>query len=220
MTTGVVAFFDLDKTLMSINSAPRVFARSRREGRVGLAQALGASVTFGLYALGLRHVDDLIRLGAIQARGHREQDIIEWYRRFWDEEIRDLVRPGARAVIEHHRLRGDRTAILTSSTIYIARLAAAELGIDDAVAPRMIVQDGYFTGECEEPLCSGPGKIVHAGALADRAGVRLDDCAFYTDSYTDIALLERVGTPVAVNPDPRLRRVARRRKWPIVDWGC
>jgi HAD superfamily hydrolase (TIGR01490 family) len=219
MATGVVAFFDLDKTLLSINSAPRVFARSRREGRLRLSQAVGASVIFGLYAVGLRHVDDLIRQGAIQARGHREQDIVDWYQRFWDEEIRSLVRPGARAAVEQHRERGDRTAIITSSTIYIARLAAADLGIDDALAPRMIVEDGRFTGHCEEPLCSGPGKIAHARAAAERAGVALADCAFYTDSYTDVGLLEQVRTPVAVNPDPRLRRVAQRRKWAIVDWG-
>jgi phosphoserine phosphatase len=128
---------------------------------------------FGLYAFGLRHVDDLIRLGALQSRGHREQDIVDWYQRFWDEEIRSLVRPGARAAVEQHRAGGDRTAIITSSTIYIARLAAADLGIDDALAPRMLV----------------------------------------------VTLLEQVGRPVAVNPDPRLRRVARRRKWAIVDWG-
>jgi phosphoserine phosphatase len=70
-----------------------------------------------------------------------------------------------------------------------------------------------------EPLCFGAGKVVAAEAWAARHGVDLADTTFYTDSYTDLPMLERVGRPVAVNPDPRLARTARRRGWPILRWS-
>jgi phosphoserine phosphatase len=65
----------------------------------------------------------------------------------------------------------------------------------------------------------GPGKRTHAERYAREVGVPLSACAFYTDSYSDLPVLEVVGRPVAVHPDHRLRREALRRGWPVVDWG-
>jgi phosphoserine phosphatase len=70
----------------------------------------------------------------------------------------------------------------------------------------------------EAPLCFGAGKVVHASAWARDHGVDLSASAFYTDSVSDLPMLERVGEPRVINPDLRLRRVARRRGWPIESW--
>ena len=74
------------------------------------------------------------------------------------------------------------------------------------------------TGSFNRPLCYGAGKLERAKALLNALGARLDQVAFYTDSITDLPLLEAVGHPIAVNPDARLRRVARQRGWLIEDW--
>jgi phosphoserine phosphatase len=68
-------------------------------------------------------------------------------------------------------------------------------------------------------LCFGAGKLGYAEAYARERGVSLSDCWFYTDSYSDLPVLERMGHPVMVNPDPRLRREAERRGWPVEWWG-
>jgi phosphoserine phosphatase len=78
--------------------------------------------------------------------------------------------------------------------------------------------DGAFTGRLVEPLCYGVGKLARARELAARVGFDLDEATFYSDSYTDLPLLEAVRTPVAVNPDPRLARLARRRGWRVERW--
>ena len=68
-------------------------------------------------------------------------------------------------------------------------------------------------------VCYGEGKVKHAIAYAQKRGVSLDDCSFYTDSTADLAMLKAVGQPVVVNPDPRLMREAKAQGWEIVDWG-
>ena len=79
--------------------------------------------------------------------------------------------------------------------------------------------DGCYTGRLAGTLCYGPGKLEQASRFAAERGETLAASAFYTDSASDLPVLEAVGAPVAVNPDPRLRRVASKRGWPVVDWG-
>jgi phosphoserine phosphatase len=76
-------------------------------------------------------------------------------------------------------------------------------------------EDGRLTGRIVPPVCYGPGKVVWAERFAAEHRVDLSASYFYTDSITDLPLLEQVGHPVAVNPDPRLRRLARRQGWPV-----
>ena len=83
---------------------------------------------------------------------------------------------------------------------------------------RFEVRDGRFTGRAAGPLCFGEGKLTHARQLSDALGERLEDAWFYTDSSSDLAVMDLVGHPVAVHPDPRLRRLAKKRGWPVADW--
>jgi phosphoserine phosphatase len=78
---------------------------------------------------------------------------------------------------------------------------------------------GLYTGNSVGPLCFGHGKLDAATAFCRDARVALSECAFYTDSFTDLPVLLAVREPIAVNPDRRLKRAAQRRGWSIVDWG-
>jgi HAD superfamily hydrolase (TIGR01490 family) len=139
----------------------------------------------------------------------------DWFRRFVEPHVCDL---GRRAV-ERHRERGEVLAIVTGASPYAARPLARRLGIPHVVASELEVDAaGRFTGRFEEPLCYGAGKIVRARRLAEELGFALEDSTFYSDSYTDLPLLEHVREPVVVNPDLRLARVARRRGWRIETW--
>ncbi len=105
-------------------------------------------------------------------------------------------------------------------SLYLSELVAEELGLDDVLCNRFEVDDsGAHTGRPVGTLCFGAGKLGYAEAYARDRGVSLADCWFYTDSFSDLPVLERVGHPVVVNPDPRLRREAERRGWPVEWWG-
>jgi HAD superfamily hydrolase (TIGR01490 family) len=133
--------------------------------------------------------------------------------------VMPLVGDRARRVVDEHRAAGRTLAIVTGASPYAAWPVARALGIGAVVASELEMDGrGVFTGRFVPPLCIGEGKVARAQRFADAAGFRLDEAIFYSDSLTDLPLLERVAQPVAVNPDPRLRRIARERRWPIEHW--
>jgi len=148
-------------------------------------------------------------------RGQRETDMIAEAERWFKEMVAPCIAPRARARIDEHRARGHTVALLTASTPYVSAPVARDLGLgNDYICTRLEVVDGVFTGRCIEPVCYGPGKVYWARAFAEARGLDLAQSYFYTDSFTDLAMLEAVGHPVVVNPDTRLRRTAQRRGWP------
>ena len=128
------------------------------------------------------------------------------------------VADAGRAAVARHEAEGDVLAIVTGSTPYAALPLARELGIPHVAATRLEVDDGCFTGRVTKPMGYGHGKVVLAEGLAAAHDFSLAESTFYSDSITDLPLLERVKTPVVVNPDRRLRRVAKRRGWRIETW--
>ncbi len=214
-----IAFFDVDKTVLAVNSAALWVRRELRSGHITRLQALRASFWVGLYGLGLIEADDVIRVAIKTLRGARERDVIDRTLEFWREELIGTIRPGARDAIRRHKDAGDLCFLLTSSTNYLSAPIADVLGCDGFLANRFVVDDGVFTGEPVEPVCYGAGKVAHAEACAQKLSIALSECAFYTDSASDLPMLEAVGHPVVVSPDLRLRRVARRRGWTVEDWG-
>jgi HAD superfamily hydrolase (TIGR01490 family) len=207
-----VAFFDFDKTLIDRNSATLWIRFELEAGRVSRWQALHALTWVVRYALGAAALEDPIRRTVATLRGQREDDMRERARVFYERTIRHLYRPGARRAIEDHRVAGDRLVLLTSSSNYVSELVCGELGLDDKICNSFEVDaNGCYTGKPVEPLCFGPGKVSLAEKYASNFGLTLADCSFYSDSLSDLPMLEAVGRPVAVHPDPRLRRAARRR---------
>ena len=179
------------------------------------AAKMGAMI--GLYQLGFGNVDDTVKQAIMALKGESEADIWARTECFWREEIAHRVRPGAHAVIAAHRAAGEPLVLLTGSSTYMSEFVIEALNFDGALCTRFEVQDGVFTGKGE--LCYGEAKLVAAEAYLADKDAELEDCAFYTDSYTDLPVMCRVGRPVAVAPDPRLMRHARRAGWEIADWG-
>lgn len=216
-----IAFFDFDETLIVGNSGSLWIRRELREGNISHRQFLRAAVWMLRYKVGWASMDDAIRTAIGSLRGQSEQELRARTRAFYETEVRMLYRTGARPALERHRTRGDGIVLLTASSLYLSELVAAELGFDDVLCNRFEVDDtGAHTGQPVGTLCFGAGKLAYAEVYARDRGVSLSDCWFYTDSYSDLPVLERIGHPVVVNPDPRLRREAERRGWPVEWWGA
>jgi HAD superfamily hydrolase (TIGR01490 family) len=214
-----VAFFDMDRTLLTVNSGTRWirFLRSRGEiSRFAYMRALVWAVQYKLSVLDMHTLSERLAADLV---GQPEEDMVAkcvfWYR----TDIQHTIAPRARTAVEEHRARGERVMLLTSATPYIADLLAETLTLDGVICTKLEVIDGHFTGKVHRPICYGAGKVAHAEAWAEREKIDLRATTFYSDSYTDLPMLERVGKPVVVNPDPRLLRTARRRGWPILDWA-
>ena len=131
----------------------------------------------------------------------------------------DDVRLEAQGFLELHREAGRDTFMVTASPIEIVRRLAEELEMTGAIATVAQIVDGKYTGELSEPFCYGPGKALAISKLAAERGYDLALCYSYSDSVSDLPMLELVGHPVAVNPDRELERIARARSWPIVEFS-
>jgi HAD superfamily hydrolase (TIGR01490 family) len=219
MSKRAIAFFDVDKTLLAANTARLWMAREHRLGFVTRWDVMRAGAWLLLYEMGMADISDVLRQAVKSIAGVEEKPIIDRTLAFWHESVFALFRERARSVVEEHRARGDLLFLLTSSSNYLSAPIADELRMDGFCANRMVVERGRFVGSFEEPICYGAGKISHAQSVCSKLGIELRDCTFYTDSYSDLPALLAVGTPVAVNPDRRLHRYARRKGWRIEDWG-
>jgi HAD superfamily hydrolase (TIGR01490 family) len=213
------AFFDLDRTLIAENSGILYARHERANGRISRGQLARGLLWGGLYHLALVDIDKAFTQALAHYVGVSEREIADRTDTWFDADIAGRLLPGARAAIDQHRAAGQRVVLLTNSSSYAAIAAKRHWGLDDWLANVFNTDaDGNLDGTMVQPLCYGAGKVVRAVAWAERHQVDLARSYFYTDSLTDLPMLERVGFPVAVQPDPRLRRVARKQGWPILDW--
>jgi putative phosphoserine phosphatase/1-acylglycerol-3-phosphate O-acyltransferase len=213
-----VALFDFDKTLIGVNSGHLWLRAEWRAGRVGVRDALWAAYWFTRYHFGSADgLDRAFAQAVALYAGTPDDELATRSRRFFEEELAAQIQPGARARLEAHRSAGHRIALASSTTQYLADEATRTWGLELAACTRLAVEDGRLTGQIAASAL-GAHKATRVVAWAEAEGVDLRQVAFYTDSATDAALLERVGEPVAVNPDRRLRSLAKARGWRIEDW--
>ena len=213
------ALFDFDGTIIAGYSVTAFIREQIRRGHLSpreLAELLSAMASFGLGDSGF----SAMMLAASQfLRGIREDSYANFGEELFETHIARLIYPETRALIEAHAAKGHTVAIISSATPYQVRPAARELGVEHVLCSELEVKDGVFTGAVIKPTCFGPGKVTAAESLAERFGVDLDKSFFYSDSYDDIQLLERVGNPRPLNPSSRLMSIAERRGWPVRRFG-
>jgi HAD superfamily hydrolase (TIGR01490 family) len=212
------AFFDLDRTLISGSSTFVFGVAAWRSGLVAKRQFLRdatSALSFRLTgasdetSMGVR---DRI-LGAVKGVRHDElvglnTDVVP--------KLMERVRPEARQIVDMHRHAGRATYIVSASPVELVNPLAGAMGMTAGIGTVSEIVDGVYTGKLAGPFCYGAGKVEAITELARWEGLDLNQCYAYSDSASDLPMLELVGHPVAVNPDSKLERIALRRGWPIV----
>jgi HAD superfamily hydrolase (TIGR01490 family) len=217
-TARSAAFFDLDKTVIAKSSA-LAFGRPFYQGGLLTRRAMLRSAYAQLM---------FQRSGADEAQMARIRDSVAAMITGWNvgqvrqivaETLHELIEPTiyaeAAALIGEHRAAGRDVVIVSTSGEEVVAPIGALLGVDRVVATRMAVVDGHYTGEIEY-YAAGPAKAVAVRALAESEGYDLADCYAYSDSVSDIPMLDAVGHAFAVNPDRGLRKTATERGWPVL----
>jgi HAD superfamily hydrolase (TIGR01490 family) len=215
------AFFDLDKTIIAGSSA-LVFSRPfRRQGlitRRALVRSGYAQLLIMLSGADAATMDALRRRITALCAGWDVAQIRVIVAETLHEIVEPLVYAEATQLIAEHKANGDEVVVLSASGLEVVEPIAALVGADRCFATRMAVRGGRYTGEIDLYLY-GEEKARAARTVAAARGYRLADCRAYSDSVTDLPLLEAVGHPHAVNPDKELRRVARDRGWPVLEFS-
>jgi HAD superfamily hydrolase (TIGR01490 family) len=214
----VAAFFDLDRTLVACNPGRLFMGDLYRRGQISIAKAVRALGWLAKYHLSIVDLETVVgRVGEF-LKGRSEQEFAEQCQRWVEDEVLPLLLPAGLKKIDAHRSEGHVVALLSSTPSYVAQPLARTLNLDAAGATHFEVKAGVFTGALMGPACFGHGKIHWAERVGRDHDLDVRASWFYTDSYTDMPMLERVRNPVVVNPDPRLKRAARARGWQTEDW--
>lgn len=213
------AFLDLDGTLLGVNSGRLWVQFERRLGRISRRTYAEAMLYLVAYHLNRIDMDRVMRKALSSYRGESEAGVREKTRRWYLDEVAPRVAKGAASVLAQHRGQGHDLVLLTSSSVYESEIACEHMGLDGFICTRYEVAAGAFTGEPVLPVCYGAGKVELAERYARAHAIDLERSYFYSDSGSDLPMLERVAHPRVVNPDPTLRRAALARGWPVLDWS-
>ncbi|MFR9672869.1 HAD family hydrolase [Streptomyces sp. TR06-5] len=215
------AFFDLDKTVIAKSSA-LTFGRSFYEGGLINRRAVlrTAYTQFVFLAGGADHdqMERMRRYLSDLCRGWNVQHVRDIVAETLHDRIDPIIYDEAATLIEQHHLEGRDVVIVSTSGAEVVEPIGRMLGADRVVATRMVVEDGYFTGDVEY-YAYGPTKAEAIAELAAEEGYDLSRCYAYSDSATDLPMLEAVGHPHAVNADRALRKEALARGWPVLNFS-
>jgi HAD superfamily hydrolase (TIGR01490 family) len=214
-----LAFYDFDGTLVSTNVVTQYVWYVRRQPRPAAKLAKLALMVPALVAIDLASRRKFNEVFYREYRGMSEAFLRAEADRLFDELFRPAIHAGARELVARDRDDGFRTVLLTGSPEFALAPVARHFGFDVVLANRLEFANGVATGAILPPVLAGPEKVAAMRRLAHEYNVGTEHCKAYTDSKSDLPMLEAVGLPAAVNPDARLRREALRRGWPVLDLG-
>jgi HAD superfamily hydrolase (TIGR01490 family) len=220
--TIAAAFFDLDKTIISRSSTLAFGPSFYRHGLISRGDALRTAVAqlvFRIAGADQQRMERIRCQVSDMCRGWQADRVREIVSRHLGETILPLVYQDAQRLIAAHESAGRHVVIVSTSGIEMVAPIGDMLGATEVIATEMEVADGLYTGEMEF-WAYGEAKAHRVRELAAARGYRLTDCYAYSDSVTDLPMLEAVGHPRAVNPDRALRRIARERQWPVLAFGA
>ena len=215
---AAAAFFDLDKTIIAKSSTLAFTKPLFKAGflsRTTLAKAAIAQAYYQAFGADHEQLERIKEELAGLTKGWDRDEIIRLVEETVGEVVAPLVYSEALAIIDDHRRSGRRVVVVSTSPDEIVRPLCRYLGIEDVIATRSeIDEDGRYTGTIEL-YAYGPAKAQAMVEMAANQDIDLSASYAYSDSITDIPMLEAVGHPVAVNPDSDLLEAATERNWEI-----
>jgi HAD superfamily hydrolase (TIGR01490 family) len=210
------AFFDLDKTIIAKSSVLAFGRPFYQGGLLNRRAVLRSAYAQFMFALAGADHDQIERMRAYLTSMCAGWDVSQ-VREIVNETLHEIIDPivydEAVELIAEHHAAGRDVVIVSSSGEEVVAPIGAMLGADEVVATQMVVADGHYTGEIGR-YAYGAEKASAIRALAEARGYDLAHCYAYSDSSTDVPMLEAVGHPFAVNADRALRKVATERGWP------
>jgi HAD superfamily hydrolase (TIGR01490 family) len=212
-------FFDLDRTLIGEISGNALVRMAWKTDQISLADILNAVRLFIAYKLKVRDPLLIINEMVGWVKGKSEKGMKELCAKTYHELLEPSIFNEGKVEIEIHRNNGMPVILLSSSLDYICISVSDYLGMDGFISSSLEISDGCLTGKPSGRLCFGEEKLNRLTGYCIANNIDLSCSWYYSDSISDLSVLEAVGHPVCVNPDSELRKLAGRRGWKICRWS-
>ena len=211
-----IAAFDLDKTLLSVNSSRLVVKMSRSFGLMTKQEYYQAIYYSFIYKFDLKDPNEILLSMMQWVKGLKEKEVIHLAGKHIVPKMQKNIRQEMIKELEFHRRNNARLVLLSSALPYFCNPIAEYLRMDDVVCSLLEVIDGYFTGKPIRKLVFGEEKAVRMKEYCIASNFKLASSWYYGDAYSDRIILQSVWHPVCVKPEIKLGRLAKQKGWKII----
>ncbi|MGO1426760.1 MAG: HAD family hydrolase [Halomonas sp.] len=212
-----LAIFDLDNTLLSIDSDHAWGEFLLEQGAVDPIAYREANERFMAdYNAGTLDMAAFLEVALKPLADNSPEQLSAWHQQFMASKIEPSILPKAEELLARHRTQGDTLLIITATNRFITAPIAERLGVDNLIAVNPEVREGRYTGRVSGIPSYREGKVTRLNQWLEQQHISIDGAWFYSDSHNDLPLLEKIDHPVAVDPDDTLRSIAEERQWRIM----
>ncbi len=173
------------------------------------------------YKAGTLDILEFLQFSLAPLSQHSIDELNTLYKEFMQTRIDSIWLPKAEVLLEKHRKNNDYLLIITATNHFVTAPIAQKLGVDDIIATMPEKIDNHYTGKVSGIPCFQEGKVTRLEQWLDQKNqeqreFNLQESFFYSDSFNDLPLLQKVSNPVAVDPDDKLRNYAQQQGWPVI----
>ncbi|WP_447553358.1 histidinol-phosphatase [Vreelandella sp. EE22] len=212
-----LAIFDLDNTLLSTDSDHAWGEFLLEQGAVDPVAYREANDRFMAdYEAGRLDMAAFLEVALKPLADNSPEQLNAWHQQFMAGKIEPHILAKGEELLARHRTKGDTLLIITATNRFITGPIAKRLGVDDLIAVEPEKVDGRYTGKVSGVPSYREGKVTRLQQWLESQDLTMEGAWFYSDSHNDLALLEKVEHPVAVDPDDTLRQIAEERQWKIM----
>jgi len=213
-----IAFFDIDKTIIKINSGEALIKMAYRKGvmsTLGIVKAVYAGVQ---YKYSMKDTHKIIQKMGRWLKGLSEDKFAKISNEIFKKDLLPNIRPNIVKEIDELKKQGTEVVILSSAVSSVCVPLGKHLNMDAVICTELEVEEGKFTGRPVGKFCFRDEKLVRLKEFCQMRNFSLDNAAYYADAIDDLPALEAVGFPVCVSPDKKLNKIAQEKGWIIQNW--
>jgi HAD superfamily hydrolase (TIGR01490 family) len=212
-TKKYIAFFDLDRTILTSNSGAVLVRQAYKEGLLSNRSLISAIYQSYLYKFNMRNTEQIISKMGSWVKGFPVDSLMNFTNSIVTNLLLDAIREEIYIEISFHKEHDAEVVMLSSAISLICIPISEHLGMDNVICTEMEVINGVFTGNPSGNYCFSEEKVIRLTDYCRKNNIDLKDTWYYGDSISDLPVLNFVGTPICVNPDKKLKKVALERNW-------
>lgn len=216
---GYIAFFDLDHTIVRVNSGEALLRQAHKKRILSTSKLFNALFLALLYKLKIIDPATIIEKLGGWLTGYPVESIEKLCGEIVEKDLIPAIRPEIICEIKKHKQQGAELVILSSAIASICNPLAKYLEMGTVISSELEVVDQKYTGHPLGKFCFREEKLNRISSYFESKNYKFEDAFYYADSIDDLPVLQSVGHPVCINPDRRLRKIAQKRNWVIYNWA-